>query len=74
MNSVLADNMKVLFDGMVFTWVFCNILATILFTPKQMKHMYIDRQCFIGKVFANAFYSLAWGAKLFKFVVTEIVR
>lgn len=53
--------------------VICNIFVAVTYTPQQMKNHFIDGQCIVGKVCANAFYGLAWALKGLKFILTSAV-
>ncbi len=47
-------------------WLLSNLFVTFTFSAKAMRDEFIDGQCFLGKVFANTFYCLAWFFKLLK--------
>lgn len=51
--------------AMVAFIVFCNIYIAMTMTTEEMKRDLYYGQCFIGKIFANILYSLAWMMKIF---------
>ena len=50
-------------------WVIANTYVTFTMTATQMYNEFIDGQCNVGKIFANAFYSLAWLCKIIKILI-----
>ncbi len=40
----------------------------------EMKSRFIDGQCIVGRIAANAFYSFAWLVKVIKFIVVKTVK
>ena len=50
-----------------------NILVSKLYTAKEMKAVYIDGQCMVGKIFANIFYTPSWVLKGLKSAIIFLV-
>lgn len=50
-----------------------NVLTAKVMSAKRMKHEFIDGQCLIGKIFANAFYAPAWLLKGIRAVVLAAI-
>lgn len=50
-------------------WLVSNLFVTFTMSAKTMREEFVDNQCFIGKVAANAYYCLAWFFKLLKLLV-----
>lgn len=45
-----------------------------MLTAKEMKTRFIDGQCIVGKIAANAFYNIAWLLKGLKFIIINTVK
>lgn len=45
-----------------------------MLTAKEMKTRFIDGQCIVGKIAANAFYGIAWLLKGLKFIIINTVK
>lgn len=66
--------MNILIIAVVCLYIAFNIVTSKLLTAKEMKSRFIDGQCIIGKIAANAFYSVAWLLKGVKFIVVNTVK
>lgn len=55
------------------TYIAYNIFVAKMMSAKSMKHKFIDGQCFVGKVCANAFYAPAWVLKGIRALVLATV-
>lgn len=66
--------MKILFIAFICLYIAFNIVTSKLLTAKEMKNKFIDGQCIVGKIAANAFYSVAWLLKGIKFVIVNTVK
>lgn len=51
-----------------------NIVTSKMLTAKEMKTRFIDGQCIVDKIAANAFYSIAWLLKGLKFIIINTVK
>ena len=51
-----------------------NIVTSKMLTAKEMKTRFIDGQCIVGKIAANAFYNIAWLLKGLKFIIINTVK
>lgn len=66
--------MKVLIACGIIAYVACNLVTAKLFSAKEMKRNFVDGQCIVGKIFANAFYAPAWAMKILRFVILTTVK
>lgn len=41
-------------------WLFCNVAVVRSMSKDEMYEEFVEDQCLVGKICANAFYSLAW--------------
>jgi len=51
--------------ALVLFQIFCNVYVACTMTTEEMKSELITEQSKVGRVFANTYYALAWGLKLF---------
>ena len=58
----------------VLVWIAANAFATKFMTAKQMCDDFINGQCLVGKICANAFYAPAWVLKGFRFLVLCTIK
>lgn len=66
--------MNFLIIAIACLYIAFNIVTSKLLTAKEMKTRFIDGQCIVGKISANAFYSIAWLLKGIKFVIIKTVK
>lgn len=66
--------MNILIIIVICLYVAFNIVTSRLLTAKEMKSRFIDGQCVVGKIAANAFYCVAWFLKGVKFIVVNTVK
>lgn len=66
--------MNILIITIICLYIVFNIVTSKMLTAKEMKSRFIDGQCIIGKIAANAFYSIAWLLKGLKFIVINTVK
>ncbi len=66
--------MKILIIAFICLYIVFNIVTSKLLTAKEMKNKFIDGQCVVGRIAANAFYGFAWLLKGIKFVVVKTVK
>lgn len=66
MNGMMI---KVLQIAVIAAWVIVNFITAYAMTAKKMKEKFVDGQCLVGRVCANAFYSVAWFLKAIKAAV-----
>lgn len=66
--------MNILIIAIICLYIAFNIVTSKLLTAKEMKSRFIDGQCIIGRIAANAFYSFAWLLKGIKFVLVKTVK
>lgn len=57
--------MMVILTILVAMVVVFNVVVATTMTTEEMKRDLYYGQCFVGKIFANIFYSLAWTMKIF---------
>lgn len=55
----------IVFWLLVAFWVTVNGYVAHTMSADEMRNEFVTGQCNVGRIFANAFYSLAW---LFKFI------
>lgn len=60
---------KVLQIVVIAAWLIVNFVTAYAMTAKRMKEEFVDGQCLVGKICANAFYSVAWTLKAVKAAV-----
>lgn len=51
-----------------------NIYVIRVMSAKEMHNEFVKGQCFVGKVFANTFYTPAWFFKGLRFVVVATIK
>ena len=44
-------------------WLFCNLYVARTLSIEEMYNEFVTEQTFVGKIFANSFYWLAWSLK-----------
>lgn len=66
--------MNILIFVVLCAYLVFNIVTSKMLTAKEMKSRFIDGQCIIGKIAANAFYSIAWLLKGLKFIIINTVK
>lgn len=54
---------KVLQIVVIAAWLIINFVTAYAMTAKKMKEEFVDGQCLVGKICANAFYAVAWALK-----------
>lgn len=54
--------------------VVCNVYTAYHYSSKEMRKSFVEGQCLVGKISANAFYSLAWALKGLRFAVLSTVK
>ncbi len=66
--------MKILTISIICLYIAFNIVTSKMLTAKEMKSRFIDGQCIVGKITANAFYSVAWLLKGLRFIIINTVK
>lgn len=66
--------MNILIIVVLCAYLAFNILVAKFLTVKEMQHKFVDGQCIVGKIAANAFYSIAWLLKGLRFIVINTVK
>lgn len=66
--------MNILIFVVLCAYLVFNIVTSKMLTAKEMKSRFIDGQCIIGRIAANAFYSIAWLLKGLKFIIINTVK
>lgn len=66
--------MNILIIAIICLYVAFNIVTSKMLTAAEMKSRFIDGQCIVGRIAANAFYSFAWLLKGIKFIVVKTVK
>ncbi|GEM_PF-2610934 len=66
--------MNILIITIICLYLAFNIVTSKMLTAKEMKTRFIDGQCIVGKIAANAFYSIAWLLKGLKFIIINTVK
>lgn len=66
--------MNILIITIICLYIVFNIVTSKMLTAKEMKSRFIDGQCIIGKIAANAFYIIAWLLKGLKFIIINTVK
>lgn len=61
--------LEILFRIFAFVWITANVYVACSMTSGEMHNELIKDQCNIGRIFANAFYSLAWLLKAVKIII-----
>ena len=51
-----------------------NLYVSKVYSMRQMKEIFVDDQCVVGKVFANLFYAPAWILKVFRALVVMLIK
>lgn len=59
---------------LVLIWAASNIFVIKWKSAKQMRDEFVNGQCMVGKIFANAFYAPAWFFKGLRFVVLCAIK
>lgn len=55
--------LSIIFWVLVALWSIANLHTAVTMNADEMYREYIKGQCVVGRVCANAFYSLAWVLK-----------
>ena len=66
--------MNILFIVVLCAYLAFNILVAKCMSAKEMQHKFVDGQCIVGKIAANAFYSIAWLLKGLRFIILNTVK
>lgn len=59
----------IVFWLLVAFWVIANGYVAHTMSADEMHNEFITGQCNVGRIFANAFYSLAWLLKVVKILI-----
>lgn len=54
--------------------IVCNVYTAYHYSSKEMHKSFIEGQCLVGKISANAFYSFAWFLKGLRFAILSTVK
>lgn len=66
--------MKILIITIICLYLAFNIVTSKMLTAKEMKTRFIEGQCIVGKIAANAFYGVAWLLKGLRFIVINTIK
>lgn len=66
--------MNILIIVVLCVYLAFNILVAKFLTVKEMQSKFVDGQCIVGKIVANAFYSVAWLLKGLRFIILNTVK
>ncbi len=58
----------------LFAYIGVNLYTAGSLTAREMRRRFIDGQCFVGMVFANAFYAPAWFLKGLRFLAVRTIK
>lgn len=59
---------------LIIFYIALNLITAKLYSVQEMKRDFIEGQCAVGKIFANAFYFLAWFLKGVRFIVIAFIK
>lgn len=66
--------MNIFIIAIICLYIAFNIVTSKMLTAKEMKSRFIDGQCIVGKIAANAFYGIAWLLKGLRFIIINTVK
>ena len=65
---------RVLWIIVLIIYVAFNLYVSKVYSMRQMKEIFVDDQCVVGKVFANLFHAPAWILKVFRALVVMLIK